>query len=290
MRIFIKQIDFFISLSLSAIISFSALALTKLYGLHGMPAIPGAILFIILLFLFEHYRRAENFHGEILSRQERSAKRMEALLSLHSVMKWEMPVPLMDERDLSPDLMTVVAGIILERKPSMIVQCGSGVSTLVAAGCLKKLGKGRVVALDEDERRAGGTSALISRHGLGEFAEVVDAPLAALEPEFGPGLWYRRSSLAGIEGIDMLIVDGPSGEAGSLARYPAVPVLLEKLSNDALVIADDTDREDEREIVRRWLDGPGRFSCEMIDTESGAALLARSAGGELEGHQGSGSG
>jgi len=37
-----------------------------------------------------------------------------------------------------------------------------------------------------------------------------------------------------------------------MARFPAVPQLLPHLRNGAYVVLDDTNRPQEREIVRRW--------------------------------------
>ena len=54
--------------------------------------------------------------------------------------------------------------------------------------------------------------------------------------------------------IDLLVVDGPPGLLRPQARYPALPVLRERLSPGASILLDDTHRADEREIVRRWLD------------------------------------
>ena len=39
---------------------------------------------------------------------------------------------------------------------------------------------------------------------------------------------------------------------GPIARYPAVPVLLDRLSSTAAVVLDDMVRQDEQEVVRRW--------------------------------------
>jgi hypothetical protein len=54
-------------------------------------------------------------------------------------------------------------------------------------------------------------------------------------------------------GIDLLFVDGPPKATGPQARFPAIPVLLSQLSDDALIVLDDTAREDERAISDRWV-------------------------------------
>lgn len=54
--------------------------------------------------------------------------------------------------------------------------------------------------------------------------------------------------------VDVLIVDGPPGLTGDWARYPAYPLLREKLRPGAIVLIDDAQRTDERSIVEAWLE------------------------------------
>ena len=65
-----------------------------------------------------------------------------------------------------------LARTIAEEKPELIVETGSGVSTLIVAYALQRLGRGKVVAIDHDAERAEKTRALIAQHGLTAFASV----------------------------------------------------------------------------------------------------------------------
>jgi hypothetical protein len=77
-----------------------------------------------------------------------------------------------------------------------------------------------------------------------------------------PGLtWYDQTALeTGIDSalggaaIELLVVDGPPAYAQGhgLARYPALPVLHDRLAPSATIILDDAERPGEREIIRRW--------------------------------------
>jgi hypothetical protein len=91
----------------------------------------------------------------------------------------------------------------------------------------------------------------LSQAGLSEFATVIDAPLVDTVIPHWSGLWYDIRSLAGKQ-IDLLTVDGPPEATGSLARYPAVPALMEMLADDAVVLVDDADRVDEQAATRLW--------------------------------------
>src|SRR5690606_12769085 len=61
------------------------------------------------------------------------------------------------------------------------------------------------------------------------------------------GGWDRR-----IENV-LVLVDGPPGNTGEMARYPALPMISQALP-DANVhyLMDDYVREDEKRIVQRW--------------------------------------
>jgi hypothetical protein len=64
--------------------------------------------------------------------------------------------------------------------------------------------------------------------------------------------WYQTDVFADLQGIDLLVVDGPPARASLEARYPALPTLRDRLSPNAIVVLDDAGREDETQIVERW--------------------------------------
>lgn len=55
-----------------------------------------------------------------------------------------------------------------------------------------------------------------------------------------------------ISNVDLLVIDGPPEATGNWARYPALPLLREKLRSGAVVVLDDTHRADERAILEAW--------------------------------------
>jgi Methyltransferase domain len=93
---------------------------------------------------------------------------------------------------------------------------------------------------------------LLQHEGL-SVVEVRHAPLEPIQVAGHEQLWYSASALADMEGIDLLLVDGPPGRTNKLARYPAVPALRDKLRPGATVMLDDCHRRDEKETLRRWL-------------------------------------
>ena len=67
----------------------------------------------------------------------------------------------------------------------------------------------------------------------------------------------RSSSISDLTDIDLLIVDGPPGSTGTRARFPAYPLLSERLAPSALILVDDLQRSDERAVVDAWLEMGG---------------------------------
>lgn len=50
----------------------------------------------------------------------------------------------------------------------------------------------------------------------------------------------------------MLVVDGPPAATGPQARYPSLPMLIDRLAKNATVVLDDAHRRDELKIVEEW--------------------------------------
>jgi predicted O-methyltransferase YrrM len=143
----------------------------------------------------------------------------------------------------------VCAEVAARHRPT-VVECGSGFSTLALARLVRER-EGRLVSLEHDELWAGRVREHLAAAGLTETAEVVLAPL---EP--GTGLpWYAADALRSVpDRIDVLLVDGPPAFAPGtgLSRYPALPVLLPRLTDGAVVVLDDLDRPGEQQVLAAW--------------------------------------
>jgi hypothetical protein len=180
-------------------------------------------------------------------------RQVEAMIDLRALVRPRAPMPALRHWALSPDALRHIVGEIHDRRPGLIVECGSGASTVWLGYTAEALGTGRIVSLEHDERFAEVSRDLVRAHGLQDVVEVRHAPLVPWKGEEGPERWYDTTALADLDGIDLLIVDGPPGIVGPGARYPAVPELLARCSDDALILLDDAHRADERAISDRWL-------------------------------------
>ena len=153
----------------------------------------------------------------------------------------------------TPDFAQLLVQVIHEAEPATVVELGGGVSSLVVGYALEKVGRGETLSLDHEADYVRETSRLVQEHGLDRFVRVVHAPLRTYSIDGEPWEWYDDAALQELHTIDMLIVDGPPAKTQPLARYPAFPLTLEKLSAHATIILDDGIRPDECQIVARWL-------------------------------------
>lgn len=201
-----------------------------------------------------------------------------ALLDLHELVPLRAPLPPTRSWAASPDVLTRLIAEVEDRRPSLVVECGSGVSSIVLGYAVQKLGAGRVVALEHDPDFAEETRANLRAHGLGDVVEVRDAPLrpwpsAEADEQFQ---WYDPAALEGLGDIGLVFVDGPPGRLGPHARYPAVPALLPISADDVLFVLDDTIRADEQEVSALWSEQFPELTVVSRPAEKGMHLLSRS--------------
>jgi len=167
--------------------------------------------------------------------------------------------------------------LIVETRPRLVVECGSGTSTIVIARCLRLLG-GRIVSLEHDPAYARRSSEMVRLYALDDVATVVTAPIAPIEVDGRAASWYGVAYEPFLsQPIDALLVDGPPGALGPQARYPAVPILKPRLAPACWILMDDGDRPDERAIARAWSEDLGA-ELTYLEGGRGGWLLRRRAG------------
>ena len=212
---------------------------------------------------------AQQAMGENLYQQ------LEALISITALLPLRQPLPPMRGWAISPDFGTLLIAEILTRKPQTVLELGSGVSTLLIAYCLEKIGHGRAMSFDHDVNFCEKSRTMITAHQLGKVAEVVHAPLQEVRLNAGSWDWYDTACIAPDIKIDLLVIDGPPGQIQAISRYPALPLLQAYFSDEVVILLDDAARADEQSIIAMWTrEFPG-FECEYIPAEKGAAILRR---------------
>ena len=201
-------------------------------------------------------------------------RQLEALQNLHAVLPTSDVLPATRGWAASPDLLMVLVDLMITERPSLVVECGSGASTLWLALAMRRFGiDGRVIALDHDPVFAGRTRDFLARHDVCDLAEVRDAPLESYSLGRETYPWYARKAWEGLTGIGLLFVDGPPASTGHEARYPALPLLGPALRPDATVVLDDLVVPDMQRVLRLWLDAYPDFGSELLPLEKQAAVL-----------------
>lgn len=196
------------------------------------------------------------------------------LIDLARELPTERPLPAMQGYAIAPDFALMLARMIAEEKPELILETGSGVSTLVAAYALQRLGRGRVIALEHEPEYAEKSRALIAQHGLSAYAEVVYAPLEPIELGGTMYRWYSLRALENLGPIDMVIDDGPPRCAGDMLRYASLPVLGKRLALRGTFVLDVVG-EEEKIILERWRRELPGFAQEHLATKKGNVIIRR---------------
>jgi predicted O-methyltransferase YrrM len=138
---------------------------------------------------------------------------------------------------------------------------------------MKINGKGKVIALDHEEHYHSLTKDNIKFHGLNEFVEVIHAPLKKYMINEQEYLWYDLKRDYFKKPIDLIIVDGPPGVIQKGSRYPAIPILFEYMNDGCIVLVDDYLREDEKEMVVKWISEFGLEIVSLEKAEKGQCVL-----------------
>jgi hypothetical protein len=208
------------------------------------------------------------FHERI----DNNFAQVEALFAL--VHELQLPLALQPTRGWagSPDFLLHTLRAALREKPKVAVECSSGVSTIVLARAMQMIGTGHVWSLEHEPEFARRTRQELGRHGLQDWATVVDAPLQPHLLREGTWSWYSTNGLPKVA-IDLLVIDGPPEETQRLARFPALPVLAEQLSPGATILVDDAARVDETEMVRQWVASYAVAPAAQLHAEKGIAVL-----------------
>jgi predicted O-methyltransferase YrrM len=219
---------------------------------------------------------------EIKKDLKQTFRQLEALQNLSAVLPASDVLPATRVWAASPDLLVVLVDLVISERPSLVVECGSGASTLWLALAMRRFGiDGRIIALDHDPVFGAKTRDLLARHDVRDLAEVRDAPLESFSLDGETYRWYARRAWEDLTGIDLLFVDGPPATTGHQARYPALPLLSGSLSPVATAVLDDLVVPDMQKVLQLWLDAYPDFSSEILPLEKQAAVLRRTCAGRL---------
>ena len=231
-------------------------------------------LFIVLTFIFETYRRLHGKIDESILKARVSYRQTEDLFSLYFSVKPQSPLPDLRGWSASPDYLKQILLLIDEKDVGNILELGSGASSIIIGRFLQSRGKGKLVSIEQDEEYANKTRKLVEVNKIQDFVEVQYKPVKDVKIGNDNWSWYDIRELNYQEPFDMLLIDGPSpNEDQKLVRYPALPLLKSYLREGASILLDDAFREDEKMVVRKWLENDDTLTKRYISTEKGMCIL-----------------
>lgn len=217
--------------------------------------------------------RVRKFMAETLKKRiDNSARQTQAFIGLQDYFSTgELPVLNAENKNwpVSPDFSFYLVQLIELNKYDVIIEFGSGLSTVVVARSLAKMIKRgrnehscRFVSFDHLEAYYQQTQAHLLQAGLADDVQLCLTPLQDWVAPNGITYPYYscQSVLKGLaserslDGLRVLvIVDGPPAATGEHARYPAGPLILQHFTGAHIdILLDDYIREDEKEIAQIW--------------------------------------
>lgn len=243
-----------------------------------------AVLFVLIYALykvrrFQHlilHSVREQIPTLLIQGLDRQFRQLESLAGLYMELGFRRSLPSTRGWAASPDFLREIALHTLRARPKVIIECGSGVSTVVLARCVQINGAGHVYSLEHTPEFAERTRQELQRHCLRDWATVLNAPLRSYELKGKAWPWYSIEEVPQI-GFDMLVIDGPPEETSKLARYPAGPLLCSRLNTGAAVFLDDSDRQQERTILQHWAQEFPELRQEVRNCEKGCVVLWKEA-------------
>ncbi|MDR1554429.1 MAG: class I SAM-dependent methyltransferase [Campylobacteraceae bacterium] len=231
----------------------------------------------------EHGKKLQNLQAKILSQIQYAEKlnfaQNESLHWLIKRLNLRYSLPPTRGWSMSPDILLRLHEYIMFAKPKKIVELGSGVSTIVICDALRQNGSGLLYSIDHLEQFGKQTLQNIKKESLEKFVDLRIAPLELwrskhLHSDKKSVFWYQKKCIGDIQDIDLLIVDGPPGHTCPFARYPAMPAFYGRLSLNAQIWMDDTNRDEEKEICKTWVD-KYNLNVEYFPLEKGSCILTK---------------
>ena len=244
---------------------------------HTAGGFPGLLVALALAFF-----AAAFFVGGVLMRLDKLATKrvhderaMQALIGIYYALRPRRSLPCFRSAALSSDTILEYIRLIERLHPRVVVELGSGTSTVVAAYQLEKNGEGRVLALDHDPMWGEITRDLVTEHDLSRWVEVRIAPLVPVEVSGKSYQWYDPKLLEEIQEIDLLLIDGPPDHEGLGTRYPGLPLLADRLSATGVIVVDDCIMPRWKTIVLEWASENGFIVESRFHNEKDTLFLTR---------------
>ncbi|HEY3755549.1 MAG TPA: class I SAM-dependent methyltransferase [Opitutaceae bacterium] len=185
---------------------------------------------------------------------------------------------------LRPAAVQIALNDILVNRRRMVVELGSGISTVFIAGMIAEQG-GQLISVEHERDWIEQVRSWLTPKQRA-VTTFVHAPLVARPFQNETAVWYDSSFvgklIADAPAIDLLLIDGPPAyqQPHCLNRGPALDVLRPYLAASAAILLDDINRSGEQCVARTWSD---QLGCEFrnLAVEAGIALWTLGSGNNI---------
>lgn len=228
----------------------------------------------------------QSLERTVKSEMLNAAQQLEAFMGVQNFINYGERLPGMHGWPISPDFALYLIELIECNNYDLILEFGSGTSTVIIAKTLKRLSERNneekavvQIAFEHLKNYYTKTLADLSQSNLAHNVELELSPLIPYTAINGITYQYYdcESKLADTavkiqeEGKTvkvLVIVDGPPGTTGVHARFPAVPLVLRHLKDAVIdVVLDDYKRNDEKEVAQMWLEQVSQLKLNVEVTE-----------------------
>lgn len=167
---------------------------------------------------------------------------------------------------------------LVELRPSLVLEFGSGISTVCLAQYLADLHGTdnvlRVVSIDQDEAYASQTRELLGRVGLGAGVRVLWAPISEQVIEGHTTTCYVMpqdlEQVFGGRKAEFVLIDGPA--AAARMRFGTIPLARPFAADHAAFVLDDGLRDGEVWVAEQWSKLPGVEVKGIVPLDKGLAV------------------
>jgi len=234
------------------------------------------MVFILVGFLIQFNYKRINSKLDYLEKEINSNySQIESLFSIFEILKIKKPLPSFRGWSISPDFANIIIQKILELKPGNILECGSGVSSLIISYLIHDKTWGNLISFEHDKEFADRTKELLKSHEVSGKSTIYSMDLINYSIENEDWKWYDISVLDPDMKFDFIIIDGPPAYIHPKSRYPSLFLLEKHLNKGGIILLDDCLREDDNNIVKQWMNKFTNYSVDRFNTEKGTYQLLK---------------
>ena len=197
-----------------------------------------------------HLRRTKRKINSVSHRLDGLAPFFWATTSLNRVQDITHPLPNWNDWSMPPDLLMKLLELVDKLKSTedkVIVEFGSGISTIVLASKLKAVG-GKLISFEHDAAYAAQIKNMLSIRGLSKFVDLRVTEITSIPYHTYEYPWYDINPNDLPDFVDLVIIDGPPNSLGATARLPAAELMIERLKPGGSIVLDDANRSGEKAI------------------------------------------